>query len=312
VVGANAEGFFGVGWPDPRAALSLLVSEKGLLVVTPLAAAALLGLPLLWRLGRRAEALVCGAVPVLFVAYNAAYYLPFGGQGPGPRFLVAAMPFLALPLAAVLRARPVVVTGIALVSIGVMALATITGPLTGVEYSIGTWLGRLGRGETVETLVGWAGAWPGWIGAVPFVLLLAVACIAALRHIPLTAAWRRDLPLLAGVLGAWLLLALVAPELHPADEAHQTGAGSLAVLFLLAIIAIALSVSQRSRLALLVLVPAFVLLLPELDSRPRASLLVTGAVLGIAVLVWRHLPRGGIPVLSQPEVAPEAEAVVPP
>ena len=98
VVGANDEGFYGVGLPDPRAALSLLVSEKGLLVVSPLVLAALAGLPLLWRSGRRAEALVCGSVPLAFLAYNAAYYLPFGGQGPGPRFLVPALPFLALPL----------------------------------------------------------------------------------------------------------------------------------------------------------------------------------------------------------------------
>ncbi|HEY7178208.1 MAG TPA: hypothetical protein VH305_03445 [Gaiella sp.] len=312
VVGANAEGFFGVGWPDPRAALSLLVSEKGLLVVTPLAVVALVGLPLLWRLGRRAESLVCGAVPLLFLTYNAAYYLPFGGQSPGPRFLVAALPFLVMPLAAVLRARPLVVAGIGLVSVGVMALATITGPLTGVEYSIGTWLGRLGRGETVETLAGWVGVQPGWVAAVPFVLLLAVACLAALWDVPLTADWRRDLPLLAGALGAWLLVVLVAPGLHPADEAHQTGAGTLAVLCLLAVVATALSLSVRSRLALLVLVPAFVLLLPELDARPRVSLLVTAGALGIAVLAWRRLARGGIPVLPQPEVAPEAEAIVPP
>jgi hypothetical protein len=41
-------------------------------------------------------------------------------------------------------------------------------------------------------------------------------------------------------------------------------------------------------------------------------LLVAGGVLGIAVLAWTHLPRGGIPVLPQAEVAPETEAVVPP
>jgi hypothetical protein len=182
-----------------------------------------------------------------------------------------------------------------------------------VEYSIGTWLGRLGRGETVETVVGWAGARPGWVGAVPFVLLLAVACIAALRHIPLTAAWRRDLPLLAGVLGAWLLVALVAPELHPADEAHQTGAGTVAVLSLLAVVAIALSASERSRLALLLLVPAFVLLLPGFDARPRASLLVAAGALGIAVLAWWHLSRVRIPAPLQPEVvAPETEAAARP
>ena len=134
VVGANESGFYGVGLPDARAALSLLVSEKGLLIVTPLAIAAVLGLPLLWRLGRRAETAVCAAIPLLFLTYNAAYYLPFGGQSPGPRFLVPALPFLVLPLALVLRVRPLVVVGVGLASIAVMALATLTGPLTGLEY----------------------------------------------------------------------------------------------------------------------------------------------------------------------------------
>ncbi len=103
--GGNSTGLYGVSFPDLRTALSLLLSEKGLLVVTPLCVAALLGLPALWRAGRRAEALVCAAVPALFLAYNASYYLPFGGQGPGPRFLVPALPFLALPLAAALTRR---------------------------------------------------------------------------------------------------------------------------------------------------------------------------------------------------------------
>jgi hypothetical protein len=305
-VGANSSGFYGVGVPDPRAALSLLVSEKGLLVVTPLAVAALFGLPLLWQMGRRAEALVCGAVPPVFLVYNAGYYLPYGGQGPGPRFLVPMLPFLAVPLAAVLRARPVVVTGIGLASVGVMALATITGPLTGVEYSVDTWFDRLGNGETVETLAGWAGAEPAWVAALPFALLLGLALVVALHDVPLAAAWRRDLPLLVGVLGAWLLIVLVTPDLQPADEAHETDEGAVAVLLVLATIAIALHVVQRSRwIALLVLAPAFVLQLPRLESRPRLSLLVAVAVFALAIVAWRRLPRRAVPP-TEPE-APSAK-----
>ena len=304
VVGANEEGLYGVGLPDTRAALSLLVSEKGLLVVTPLAIAALFGLPALWRAGRRAEALVCGAVPLLFLAYNAGYYLPYGGQGPGPRFLVPALPFLALPLAAVLRARPLVVAGLGLVSAGVMALATITGPLTGVEYSVDTWFDRLCRGETVETLAGRAGVEPGWVAALPFGLLLGLACFVALRPVPLLVQWRRELPLLAGVLGAWLLIVLVAPDLQPADQAHETDEGAIAVLVLLATVAIALHVAEHaSRIALLVLAPAFVLQLPRLESRPRLSLLVALGVLALAVLVWHRLRRRGRAIDAAPPLS---------
>ena len=148
IVGANDEGFYGVGVPDPRAALSLLVSEKGLVLVAPLVAAAAVGLPLLWR-SRRREAAVCGAIPLLFLAYNAAYYLPFGGQGPGPRFLVPALPFLALPLALALRSRPLVVAGVGVVSVSVMVLATLTDPLTGVEYGLAAWFDLLRSAELV-------------------------------------------------------------------------------------------------------------------------------------------------------------------
>ena len=305
-VGANASGLYGVGFPDPRAALSLLVSEKGLMVVTPLAIAALFGLPMLWRIGRRAEAVVCGAVPLLFLVYNAGYYLPYGGQSPGPRFLVPVLPFLALPLAAILRARPVVVIGIGLVSIGVMALATITGPLTGVEYSVDTWFDRLGRGETVETLASWAGAEPRWVAALPFALLLGIACIVAFRCIPVPTAWRQELLPLAGVLGAWLLIVLVAPDLQPADEAHQTDEGAIAILLVLGTIAVALEVAQRSgRLALLVLAPAFVLALPTLQIRPGVSLLVALTLLAAAVVVRRRLPVLQPDALTEPETPAE-------
>ena len=110
------------GWVSrPRAALSLLVSEKGLLIVAPIAIVALFRFPLLWRSGRRAETLVCAGIASVFLAYNAAYYLPWGGQAPGPRFLVPALPFLALPLAMALRARPLAVAGIGVLSIAVTA-----------------------------------------------------------------------------------------------------------------------------------------------------------------------------------------------
>ena len=275
VVGANDAGFYGVGLPDPRAALSLLVSQKGLLVVTPLAIAALFGLPRLRRSGARAEARVCAAIPLLFLAYNAAYYLPYGGQSPGPRFLVPAIPFLALPLACLLRARPLVIAGIAVASAVVMALATATGPLTGVEYGIDTWFDRMTGGRFVETVGGRLGLPSGWASVLPFLLLLGVACGAALARLPLRGAIRTEGLSLVGVLGAWFLVVLVAPELVPADEVHGTAEGAIAVLVLLATIGIALHVSRRSdAIALVVLAPAFVLQWWYLEPRPRLSLLV--------------------------------------
>jgi hypothetical protein len=294
VVGANESGFYGVGLPDARAALSLLVSEKGVLIVTPLAIAAVLGLPLLWRLRRRAETAVCAAIPLLFLTYNAAYYLPFGGQSPGPRFLVPALPFLVVPLALVLRVRPLVVVGVGLASIGVMALATLTGPLTGVEYGIGTWLGRLERSEFVETLGGRVGFESAWAGVVVFLLLLAFACTIALARLPLRATTRTDWLLLAGALGAWLLVVRVAPELVPADEEHGTLEGALAVLVLGLTLAAGLHLAQsRGAAALLPVIPALVLAAPPMTARPRWSLLLATLILCVASVVWTRGRPGG-------------------
>lgn len=291
VVGANDEGFYGVGFPDPRAALSLLLSEKGLAIVTPLALVALAGLPLLWRAGRRAEALVCAAVPALFLAYNAAYYLPFGGQGPGPRFLVAALPFLGLPLAYALRARPLVIAGIAVVSTGVMVLATLTGPLTGVEYGLETWLERLADGAVVETVPGKLGLDP-VVGAGLVAAVVLASLRAVLARLPLRTHAGRDAPLLAGTLGAWLVLAAAAPDLLPADAENGTAEGTVAAALLLALLAGGLVLARtRTPIMLMPLVPAAILAAPQLGDRPRVSLLVVLCALGLGAIAWWRLDR---------------------
>ena len=45
-------------------------------------------------------------VAAAYFIYNAGYWLPFGGGTPGPRFLIPALPFLALGLAFAYRRLP--------------------------------------------------------------------------------------------------------------------------------------------------------------------------------------------------------------
>jgi hypothetical protein len=287
LVGANDDGFYGVGLPDPRAALSLLLSEKGMVLVAPLAIVALLGLPLLWRAGRRAETMVCGGIAASFLAYNAAYYLPWGGQAPGPRFLVPALPFLAVPLALALRARPLTVAGIGTVSVAVTALATLTDPLTGEDQGLGAWWSLLQASEFVDTVATKLGLDSDWGAVVPFVAALAIACALALASLPLRGRWRADGPLLAGAIGAWALVVAVSPNLLPANENHGSLAGAVAVVVLVSLIAVALWLTARyGPVALLPAVPALFLAAPVFDERPRLALVAVAGGAVVAMAVW--------------------------
>ncbi len=283
--GGNSTGFYGIALPDLRAALSLLFSEKGLFVVTPLCVAALLGLPVLWRSGRRAEALVCTTVPLLFLAYNASYYLPFGGQGPGPRFLVPALPFLALPLGAALGRRLLPVLVLGLLSVGVMALATATAPLvTGADHSIGDWARLLGRGDVTSTALPLGGR----LGLVAAALLLVLALgLALVSAAPAGEALKPGL-LDALLIPAWVVTVLAAPRLLPADAAHGTTAGMLAVVCLVASMAAGLAlVGRRGPVVAVALAPLALLAFPAVYTRQQLSLLVTVAALALVGLAAR-------------------------
>jgi hypothetical protein len=128
-------GFFGIGVPTLGGLKDVLVGPRGLLYFSPVAVAAAVGLWLLWRRGSRAEALLAGAVVVLFVLLNGGYFLVYGGGTPGPRFLAPALPFLALGLPCALARwpRPTLVLGLASA-----VLTTIDALSWGVRPSLDT------------------------------------------------------------------------------------------------------------------------------------------------------------------------------
>ena len=90
-------GFFGIGVPTLHGLWDVFLGSRGLLVWSPVCVAAAVGL---FLLRDRAAALAAGAVVLLFVLVDAGYFLPYGGGSPGPRFLGASLPFLALGLPA--------------------------------------------------------------------------------------------------------------------------------------------------------------------------------------------------------------------
>jgi hypothetical protein len=119
-------GFFGIGAPTAHGLQLMLVGPRGLLTLSPVLLAAAVGLWLLFRSGARREALACAAVTLAFAVLDSGYFDPYGGDAPGPRFVVCALPFLALGLPHAFRAAPLVVAALAAVSVALTTWGSFT------------------------------------------------------------------------------------------------------------------------------------------------------------------------------------------
>jgi hypothetical protein len=181
VIGANAAGVYGLTHPSAGALLDILFSERGLVVLSPITALALVGLPGLYRRGHRSEAIFVAGLTAAMLLYNASYYLPFGGFSAGPRFLILLLPFLAFPLAdAWLRWRTITLL-VAAVSAFWMISATLAGPNLADVDSPGLWLTRIvdDNHMTESILTG------GWSGAALFLVptIAAILLAAGVVHV---------------------------------------------------------------------------------------------------------------------------------
>jgi len=214
VTGLHNVGFYGVSPPDPAVTFDLLFSPIGLLVGTPVLVAGFVGIGLLYKRGWRAEALVVGSIVLLFLTYNSGYLNPFGGHAPGPRFLVAILPFVAVPLAVAYERFTAVTLGLAVASATLMGILTVTGPdIIASEANPGRWLELFTSGTFQDTVVSDAG---GWAGLTPFAMLVAAALFFAARATDWSSLSGGLKPGLAAV-GAWAMIALLAQAANPGD-----------------------------------------------------------------------------------------------
>jgi hypothetical protein len=177
---SQRKGFFGVGEPTGHGLYLTLFAERGLIAVSPVLLAAAVGLVWMARRGRRAEAAVCLAATIVFVLVDAGYFDPYGGASPGPRFFAIALPFLALGLVEAYRSAPRVTAALALVSIGLVTLDSLT--WEGVKIHIPQ------TPQTIWTRVGI----PSSVGIA--IELAAVVAATVLGGIALVRAHRRDPP----------------------------------------------------------------------------------------------------------------------
>jgi hypothetical protein len=225
VLGLNSSGFFGITAPRPGAAIDLLLSGRGLLVLTPVLVMGVVGTVLMRKGERRAEATVIGAVTAIYFLYNAGYWQPLGGGTPGPRFLIPMLPFLALGLAPAYRRFPALTLGLAIPSALTMLVATLTYPLLG-DGGTGTWVSWLSDGSLEHTLLTALGVTNAWLAVLPVLAAVAVAIAFAALATP-RASIGSIRPALYAVL-AWSLVSTAGPTVagDPVTPL-QDGSGSL-------------------------------------------------------------------------------------
>ncbi len=178
VVGPNGKGILGVTIPSFSNAVRLLVDDRGLLVLSPLVLAGVLGLVLIWRAGRRAESLTCLAIGAAFLVYNSGYRPVFGGifagGTPGPRLLLTCLPFLMLGAGPVWRRAPLAVSALIVASTAIFAAATVTYPRIGKEGTgPWTWWEYVRKSSFIDTLMVELGGPHGWLSVAPFVVALS-------------------------------------------------------------------------------------------------------------------------------------------
>jgi hypothetical protein len=228
MLGLNDPGFFGIGTPHPEAALDLLVASRGILTLTPVLAMAVVGAVLMRQGARRAEANVVLAVAAVFFLYNSGYWLPFGGGTPGPRFLIPALPFLALGLAVAYRRLPALTLAMAIPSVVFMLAGSMTFPLIG-ENGTEAWANQLGGSILEHTVLTVMGVGNGWLAALPVLAAVAAAIVFATRATP--RARLGDIRIAAGAVLGWAVLSTAGPTIagDPVTPLEH-GASALALI----------------------------------------------------------------------------------
>jgi hypothetical protein len=132
---STSTAFLGIlEWPQPERLLTLTVSPfRGLFVSSPILVLGVLGLGRLFKeREHRLDVLLFAAVIGFFLLFNISFNGWHGGWATGPRYLVPAFPFLALPMVRALDRPARWMWGLLGISIALNAFANFVDPDTPV------------------------------------------------------------------------------------------------------------------------------------------------------------------------------------
>jgi hypothetical protein len=203
-------GAYGVAAPSVRQLSNLLFAKWGLMITSPILAAAAAGVVLLFRRGFRVEALAIAAVSTFVPLYTSGVIRPYGDVAPGPRYLIPALPFMAVALAAAFRSLPITTTMLAVGSAVLWVMVTATRPMQAWDGHV---LDRIVSGDlagyspTVLDVVGFTGPYR----VVPFFIALLAAVVFVARLTPWSVS-RVEVPVALAALVGWLISVRFAPR----------------------------------------------------------------------------------------------------
>lgn len=169
-------GFFGIRLPDPSLAGEVLVGSRGLFTLTPVVAVGIIGLvDLALDQTRRSIGITGLVVFTTFVMVQSGWFSATAGASPGPRYVVAALPFVAIGVARMFQRIPWLVVATTAIGAVAMLAAILTNPLAQPTESFvfGHWVWLLRTGRWDDTLV------TPWLGS-PMAQLVQVAVALAM------------------------------------------------------------------------------------------------------------------------------------
>ncbi|HWJ60774.1 MAG TPA: hypothetical protein VNS19_02305 [Acidimicrobiales bacterium] len=166
-----------LGWPNPMRLLEVLFGSRGLLLFSPVVAIAVWGLVRLARSGagdRRRHGIVGLSVFGAFLVLQSAWVNPWGGEAPGPRYIIPALPFLIIGMAEAWNRAPRFQWVAVRWSVLAMSMTVIADHLTAAgNYAVIAQLQGLRDNGPVESL------WTLLLGPVGMAVHAATVIVAA-------------------------------------------------------------------------------------------------------------------------------------